>query len=57
MSGERVAHRPAGHPTFPAVNGVGPGGVDQETAYTLVVDLASGRGRDVRGIAKRLRRL
>ncbi|MFF9483293.1 type II toxin-antitoxin system death-on-curing family toxin [Streptomyces sp. NPDC014676] len=43
--------------TFLAVNGVDLVGVDQDTAYTLVVDVASGAASDVRGIAERLGRL
>ncbi|MFE0446296.1 type II toxin-antitoxin system death-on-curing family toxin [Streptomyces fungicidicus] len=43
--------------TFLAVNGVDLSGVDQDTAYTLVVDVASGAEGEVRRIAERLRRL
>ena len=43
--------------TFLAVNGVDLAGVDQDTAYTLVVDVASGTESDVREIAERLGRL
>ncbi|MFD7688480.1 type II toxin-antitoxin system death-on-curing family toxin [Streptomyces sp. NPDC059781] len=43
--------------TFLAVNGVDLAGVDQEAAYTLVVDVASGKTSDVREIAERLGRL
>ncbi len=43
--------------TFLAVNGADLAGVDQDTAYTLVVDVASGAESDVGEIARRLRRL
>ncbi|MEU8774097.1 type II toxin-antitoxin system death-on-curing family toxin [Streptomyces sp. NPDC048606] len=40
--------------TFLAVNGVDLGGVDQEAAYALVIDVAAGREGDVALIARRL---
>ncbi|MFI5616920.1 type II toxin-antitoxin system death-on-curing family toxin [Streptomyces sp. NPDC051567] len=43
--------------TFLAVNGVDPGGVDQEAAYGLVIDVAAGHESDVAVIAARLRAL
>ncbi|GGJ18155.1 type II toxin-antitoxin system death-on-curing family toxin [Streptomyces brasiliensis] len=43
--------------TFLALNGVGLVGVDQEAAYRLVIDVASGGESDVAVIAGRLRRL
>ncbi|MEU1703832.1 type II toxin-antitoxin system death-on-curing family toxin [Streptomyces sp. NPDC005706] len=43
--------------TFLALNGVDLAGVDQDTAYGLVIDVASGRVSDVGQIAGRLRRL
>ncbi|CAL9516759.1 hypothetical protein SUDANB23_03758 [Streptomyces sp. enrichment culture] len=39
------------------MNGADLAGVDQDTAYTLVVDVASGAESDVREIARRLRQL
>jgi death-on-curing protein len=39
------------------VNGVDPAGVDQDAAYALVIDVASGVEADVAGIARRLRQL
>ncbi|MFF4348925.1 type II toxin-antitoxin system death-on-curing family toxin [Streptomyces sp. NPDC001530] len=41
--------------TFLAVNGVDLAAADQESAYDLVIDVASGVEGDVRGIARRLR--
>ncbi|WP_409471826.1 type II toxin-antitoxin system death-on-curing family toxin [Streptomyces sp. HC307] len=43
--------------TFLTLNGVDPAGCDQDAAYDLVVDVASGAERDVEGIAGRLREL
>ncbi|MFJ6485322.1 MULTISPECIES: type II toxin-antitoxin system death-on-curing family toxin [unclassified Streptomyces] len=43
--------------TFLAVNGVDPGGVDQEVAHALVIDVAAGHESDVARIAARLRAL
>ncbi|MFJ3205470.1 type II toxin-antitoxin system death-on-curing family toxin [Streptomyces sp. NPDC086989] len=43
--------------TFLAVNGVDLGGVDQDAAYGLVIDVAAGVEADVAGIAERLRRM
>ncbi|MDQ1045953.1 type II toxin-antitoxin system death-on-curing family toxin [Streptomyces sp. V4I2] len=43
--------------TFLALNGVDLAGVDQDTAYALVIDVASGAEGDVGAIAGRLRRL
>jgi len=43
--------------TFLALNGVDLAGADQDTAYDLVIDVASGRVSDVGQIAGRLRRL
>ncbi|MER6447469.1 type II toxin-antitoxin system death-on-curing family toxin [Streptomyces venezuelae] len=43
--------------TFLAVNGADPGGVDQDDAYRLVVDVAAGRESAVGRIAARLRAL
>ncbi|MFJ8631782.1 type II toxin-antitoxin system death-on-curing family toxin [Streptomyces sp. NPDC093568] len=43
--------------TFLALNGVDLTGVDQDTAYALVIDVASGAEGDVGVIAGRLRRL
>ncbi|MEU9479704.1 hypothetical protein [Streptomyces sp. NPDC048191] len=43
--------------TFLAVDGVDLADVDQDTAYDLVVDVASGAAGDVTVIAGRLRRL
>ena len=43
--------------TFLALNGVDLAGVDQDAAYALVIDVASGVEGDVAGIAGRLRRL
>ncbi|GAA2246108.1 type II toxin-antitoxin system death-on-curing family toxin [Streptomyces indiaensis] len=43
--------------TFLALNGVDLAGVDQDVAYTLVVDVASGAEADVGRIAGRLREL
>ncbi|MCF3129863.1 type II toxin-antitoxin system death-on-curing family toxin [Streptomyces olivochromogenes] len=41
--------------TFLAVNGVDLADVDQDTAYDLVIDVASGKESDVGAIAGRLR--
>ncbi|MFF6913228.1 type II toxin-antitoxin system death-on-curing family toxin [Streptomyces sp. NPDC012466] len=43
--------------TFLALNGVDPAGVDQDAAYALVVDVASGAEAEVGRIAVRLRGL
>ncbi|WP_406366992.1 type II toxin-antitoxin system death-on-curing family toxin [Streptomyces sp. NBC_01546] len=43
--------------TFLAVNGVDTGGVDQDLAYGLVIDVASGDEGDIGRIAGRLRAL
>jgi death-on-curing protein len=43
--------------TFLALNGVDLAGVDQDAAYALVIDVASGVGGDVGAIAGRLREL
>ncbi|SOD86235.1 type II toxin-antitoxin system death-on-curing family toxin [Streptomyces sp. Ag109_G2-15] len=43
--------------TFLALNGVDLADVDQDTAYGLVIDVASGSISDVSRIAERLRRL
>lgn len=43
--------------TFLALNGVDLAGADQDTAYALVVDVASGTEAEVGRIAGRLRRL
>ncbi|UOB12551.1 type II toxin-antitoxin system death-on-curing family toxin [Streptomyces sp. HP-A2021] len=43
--------------TFLGVNGVDLTGCDQDTAYALVIDVASGDESDIRLIAERLRRL
>ncbi|GAA2535971.1 type II toxin-antitoxin system death-on-curing family toxin [Streptomyces levis] len=43
--------------TFLALNGVDLAGVDQDVAYTLVVDVASGAEAEVGRIAGRLREL
>ncbi|WP_406436370.1 type II toxin-antitoxin system death-on-curing family toxin [Streptomyces sp. NBC_00631] len=43
--------------TFLAVNGVDPTDVAQDTAYDLVVDVASGAESDIGAIARRLRDL
>ncbi|WP_406125903.1 type II toxin-antitoxin system death-on-curing family toxin [Streptomyces sp. NBC_00989] len=43
--------------TFLAVNGVDLAGVDQDTAYDLVIDVASGAEEDIGVIARRLRAL
>ncbi|MGW7408297.1 type II toxin-antitoxin system death-on-curing family toxin [Streptomyces sp. NPDC054833] len=43
--------------TFLAVNGVDLDGVDQDAAYELVIDVASGEESDVAVIARRLRAL
>lgn len=43
--------------TFLAVNGVDLGGVDQDAAYGLVIEVASGAEADVPCIAERLRRM
>ncbi|GAA4001264.1 type II toxin-antitoxin system death-on-curing family toxin [Streptomyces plumbiresistens] len=43
--------------TFLALNGVDLAGVDQDTAYALVIDVASGAEGDIGAIAGRLRRL
>ena len=43
--------------TFLAVNGVDLAGVDQDVAYELVIDVASGAEGDVRAVAGRLREL
>ncbi|MFE9108095.1 type II toxin-antitoxin system death-on-curing family toxin [Streptomyces collinus] len=43
--------------TFLALNGVDLAGTDQDTAYALVVDVASGTEAEVGRIAGRLRRL
>ncbi|WP_327594813.1 type II toxin-antitoxin system death-on-curing family toxin [Streptomyces chartreusis] len=43
--------------TFLGVNGVGLEGCDQDTAYDLVIDVASGAESDIAVIAGRLRRL
>ncbi|MFI8889481.1 type II toxin-antitoxin system death-on-curing family toxin [Streptomyces paradoxus] len=43
--------------TFLALNGVDLAGADQDTAYALVVDVASGAEAEVEGIAGRLRGL
>ncbi|MFG1670597.1 type II toxin-antitoxin system death-on-curing family toxin [Streptomyces sp. Y7] len=43
--------------TFLAVNGVDLAGCDQDTAYDLVIDVASGDESDISVIAGRLRRL
>ncbi|GGW77524.1 type II toxin-antitoxin system death-on-curing family toxin [Streptomyces lomondensis] len=43
--------------TFLALNGVDLSGVDQDMAYALVVDVASGAEAEVGGIAGRLRAL
>ncbi|MEU3848903.1 type II toxin-antitoxin system death-on-curing family toxin [Streptomyces sp. NPDC029554] len=43
--------------TFLALNGVDLAGVDQDVAYTLVVDVASGAETEVGRIAGRLREL
>ncbi|WP_353051250.1 hypothetical protein [Streptomyces sp. Caat 7-52] len=43
--------------TFLARNGVDLAGVDQDTAYDLVIDVASGQESDVAVIAGRLRQL
>ncbi|MFJ3302699.1 type II toxin-antitoxin system death-on-curing family toxin [Streptomyces sp. NPDC086549] len=43
--------------TFLAVNGVDLAGTDQDTAYALVIDVASGEESDVAVIARRLRAL
>ncbi|MCJ1677086.1 type II toxin-antitoxin system death-on-curing family toxin [Streptomyces sp. APSN-46.1] len=43
--------------TFLALNGVDLGGVDQDAAYDLVIDVASGTEGDVARIAERLRHM
>ncbi|MGI5449995.1 type II toxin-antitoxin system death-on-curing family toxin [Streptomyces sp. CA-243310] len=43
--------------TFLALNGVDLAGVDQDVAYALVIDVASGNEGDVGRIAERLRRM
>ncbi|MFH8500071.1 type II toxin-antitoxin system death-on-curing family toxin [Streptomyces coeruleorubidus] len=43
--------------TFLGVNGVDLTGCDQDTAYALVIDVATGDESDIRLIAERLRRL
>jgi death-on-curing protein len=43
--------------TFLALNGVDLAGVDQDAAYALVIDVASGTEGDVGAIAARLRGL
>lgn len=43
--------------TFLGVNGVDLTACDQDTAYALVIDVASGDESDIRLIAERLRRL
>ncbi|GGT48521.1 hypothetical protein GCM10010256_00880 [Streptomyces coeruleorubidus] len=43
--------------TFLGVNGVDLTRCDQDTAYALVIDVASGDESDIRLIAERLRRL
>ncbi|MFF5522363.1 type II toxin-antitoxin system death-on-curing family toxin [Streptomyces coeruleorubidus] len=43
--------------TFLGVNGVDLTGCEQDTAYALVIDVASGDESDIRLIAERLRRL
>ncbi|WP_042173270.1 type II toxin-antitoxin system death-on-curing family toxin [Streptomyces sp. NBRC 110035] len=43
--------------TFLALNGVDLAAVDQDTAYALVIEVASGVETDVGSIAERLRRL
>lgn len=43
--------------TFLALNGVDLADVDQDTAYDLVIDVASGSISDISRIAERLRRL
>jgi death-on-curing protein len=43
--------------TFLAANGVDLAACDQDTAYDLVIDVASGRGSDIGVIAERLRAL
>ncbi|MFJ5993539.1 Fic family protein [Streptomyces sp. NPDC092370] len=43
--------------TFLALNGVDPAGLDQDAAYALVVDVASGAEAEVGWIAGRLRGL
>ncbi|MFF6981060.1 type II toxin-antitoxin system death-on-curing family toxin [Streptomyces sp. NPDC008343] len=43
--------------TFLGVNGVDLAGCDQDTAYDLVIDVASGDEGDIAVIAERLRRL
>ncbi|MFE0510448.1 type II toxin-antitoxin system death-on-curing family toxin [Streptomyces sp. NPDC058964] len=43
--------------TFLAVNGIDLAGADQDTAYGLVIDVASGAENDIAVIAGRLRRL
>ncbi|MCZ0988946.1 type II toxin-antitoxin system death-on-curing family toxin [Streptomyces diastatochromogenes] len=43
--------------TFLALNGVDLADVDQDTAYGLVIDVASGSISDISRIAERLRRL
>ena len=43
--------------TFLARNGVDLADVDQDTAYGLVIDVASGNVKDISRIAERLRRL
>ncbi|MER5840993.1 type II toxin-antitoxin system death-on-curing family toxin [Streptomyces prasinus] len=43
--------------TFLGCNGIDLAAVDQDAAYALVIDVASGTEREVGGIAGRLRRL
>ncbi|MER5871345.1 type II toxin-antitoxin system death-on-curing family toxin [Streptomyces sp. NPDC002044] len=43
--------------TFLTVNGADFGGVDQERAYALVIDVAAGNESDIGRIAERLRRM